>query len=87
MDLLREFDFEIKHIKGNENRVADSLSKSMKVVCLKDVSAIESDIKEKFKIAQETNAFFKTVTSYLKKQMFDDGLLNYKVLALGYGRL
>jgi hypothetical protein len=32
MDVLNEFDFQIKHIKGEENRVVDSLSRSMKVV-------------------------------------------------------
>ena len=32
MDLLSEFDFKIKHIKGKENRVVDALSRSMKVV-------------------------------------------------------
>ena len=39
MDLLSEFDFEIKHIKGKENRVVDALSRSMKVVHLAVVSA------------------------------------------------
>jgi hypothetical protein len=67
MALLSDFDFEIKHIKGKENRVADALSISMKVVHLAAVSASESDIKERVKTAQETYAFFKTVTSYLKK--------------------
>jgi hypothetical protein len=88
MALLSEFDFEIKHIKGKENRVVDALSRSMKVVHLAAVSTSESDIKERVKSAQETDAFFKTVTSYLKKepiglkyegyQMFNDGLLTYK---------
>jgi hypothetical protein len=88
MDLLREFDFEIKNIKGKENRVVDALSRSMKVVHLATISASESDIKERVKSAQETYAFFNTVTSYLKKeptgmkyegyQMFNDVLLNYK---------
>jgi hypothetical protein len=45
MDLLSEFDFEIKNIKGNENRVAHALSRSMKVVHLEVVSASESNIK------------------------------------------
>jgi hypothetical protein len=88
MDLLSEFDFEIKHIKGKENRVVDALSRSMKVVHLAVVSASESDIKERVKTAQETDAFFKTVTSYLKQeptgmkyegyQMLNDDLLTYK---------
>jgi hypothetical protein len=52
------------------------------------VSASESEINEKVKTAQETNAFFKTVTSYLKQdpigmkyegyQMLNDDLLTYK---------
>ena len=68
MDLLSEFDFKIKHIKGKENRVDDALSRSMKVVQLAAVSASESNIKERVKSAQETNSFFKTVTSYLKQE-------------------
>jgi hypothetical protein len=46
MALLSEFDFEIKHIKGKENRVVDALSRSMNVVHLEAVSASESDVKE-----------------------------------------
>jgi hypothetical protein len=51
MDLLSEFDFEIKHIKGKENRVVDALSRSMKVVHLEFVSACESYVKERVKSA------------------------------------
>jgi hypothetical protein len=88
MALLSEFDFEIKHIKGKENRVVDALSRSMKVVHLAVVSASESDIKERIKNAQKTNAFFNTMTSYLKEkpiglkyegyQMINDDLMTYK---------
>jgi hypothetical protein len=88
MALLSEFDFEIKHIKGKENRVVDSLSRIMKVVHFAVVSTSESNIKERSKTAQETDAFFKTVTSYLKKepigmkyegyQMLNDDPLTYK---------
>jgi hypothetical protein len=52
MTLLSDFDFEIKHIKGKENRVVDSLSRIMKVVHLASVSTSELDIKERVKIAQ-----------------------------------
>jgi hypothetical protein len=61
MDLLSEFDFEIKHIKGKENRVVDALSRSMKLVHLEVVSASESDFKERVKTAHETYSFFKTI--------------------------
>jgi hypothetical protein len=36
MALVSEFDFEIKHIKGNENRVDDALSRSIKMIHLVD---------------------------------------------------
>jgi hypothetical protein len=88
MVLLSEFDFEIKDIKGKDNRVVDALSRSMKFIHLAVVSAIESDIKERVKNAQETDSFFKSVTSYLKQDptrlkyedyhMFNDGLITYK---------
>jgi hypothetical protein len=68
MDLLSVFDFEIKHIKGKENRVVDALRRSMKMIHLEVVSAYETDFRERVRNAQETDAFFKTVTSYLKKE-------------------
>jgi hypothetical protein len=87
-NLLGGFDFEIKHIKGKQNRVVDALGISMKVIHLAVVITCESDIKERVKSAQETDAFFKTVKSYLKPepsglkykgyQLLNDGLLTYK---------
>jgi hypothetical protein len=52
MDFLSEFDFEIKIIKGKENRMVYSLSRSMRVFHLAVVSTSESDIKEMVKNAQ-----------------------------------
>jgi hypothetical protein len=57
MALLSEFDFEIKHIKGKENRVADALSKSMKTIHLAAVSTCETDVMERIRNAQETDPF------------------------------
>jgi hypothetical protein len=88
MALLIEFDFEIKHIKGKENRVVDYLNKSMKVIHLEAIRTSEMDVSERVKSAQETYAFFKTVKSYLEQesigikyedyQLLNDGLLAYK---------
>jgi hypothetical protein len=68
MALLSEFDFKIKHIKGKENRVVDALSRSVKMIHLAAVSTCETDVRERVKNAQETDTFFKTVTSYLKQE-------------------
>jgi hypothetical protein len=52
-------------MKGNKNRVVDSLRRTMKLIYLEVVSTFETNVKERFKSAQETYAFFKTVKSYL----------------------
>jgi hypothetical protein len=88
MALLSEFDFKIKHIKGKENKVADALSRSMKKIHLAAVSTCETNVRERVKNAQETDALFQTVTSYLEQepvgikyegyQMLDEGILTYK---------
>jgi hypothetical protein len=58
MALLSEFDFEIKHIKGKENKVVDALSRSMKTIHLVAVSTHETNVKERVRNAQETDTFF-----------------------------
>jgi hypothetical protein len=65
MALLSEFDFEIKHIKGKENRVVDALSRSMKTIHLAVVSTCETEVKERIRNAQEIDPFVQTVAMYL----------------------
>jgi hypothetical protein len=66
MALLSEFDFEIKHIKGKENWVADALSRSMRTIHLAVVSTYETDVKNRVRNAQETDSFTRTMTLYLQ---------------------
>jgi hypothetical protein len=68
MGLLSEFDFEIKHIKGKENRVVDALNRSMKTIHLAAMSTYETDVKNRVKNAQETDPFIQTVTLYLQHE-------------------
>jgi hypothetical protein len=88
MALLREIDFEIKQIKGKENRVVDALSRSMRTIYLAAMSTCEADVKNIIKNAQETNPFIQTMTLYLQQepfgvkyegyQMTEGGLLTYR---------
>jgi hypothetical protein len=88
MALLSEFDLEIKHIKGKENKVVNALSRSMKTIHLAAVSTYENNVKERVRNAQETDAFLQTVISYLEQeparikyegyQMLDGGMLTYQ---------
>jgi hypothetical protein len=57
MALLSEFDFEIKHIKGKENRVADPLSQSVHIEHLAATSMWESNIKQKIGTLLQENEF------------------------------
>jgi hypothetical protein len=58
MAILSEFDFEIKHVKGKENKVVDALSRSMKTIHLAVVSTCETNVKERVRNAQENDTFF-----------------------------
>ena len=88
MDLLSEFDFKIKHIKGKENRVVDALSRIIKMIHLEVVRTCEMDVRKRVRNAQEIDAFFNTVTSYLRQEptglkyegyhMLDGGMLTYQ---------
>jgi hypothetical protein len=68
MALLSEFDFEIKHIKGKENRVADALSRSMRTIHLAAVSTCKTDVKDRVKKAHDTDPFVRKVTMYLQQE-------------------
>ena len=43
---LREYDFEIQHIKGKENKVADALSRNAKLNFTTAISTYNSDLIE-----------------------------------------
>jgi hypothetical protein len=49
MALIIEFDFEIKHIKGKENKEVDVLSRSGQTIHLVATSVGESNIKQRIK--------------------------------------
>ena len=45
LEFLCEFDFEIKHIKGKENRVVDALSRKVHELHLVSLSNCQSDLR------------------------------------------
>ena len=46
LEFLCEFDFEIKHIKGKENKVVDALSRKMQEMHVESLSICQSDLKQ-----------------------------------------
>ena len=46
LEFLCEFDFEIKHIKGKENKVADALSRKAHEMHVESLSICQSDLRQ-----------------------------------------
>ena len=46
LEILCEFDFEIKHIKGKENEVVDAVSRKVHEMHLASLSIFQSDLRE-----------------------------------------
>jgi hypothetical protein len=60
--------------------VDDALSTSMKVIHLENASNFESYMKDRVKSAQEEDGFFKTVKSYLEKELTELKYEGYQLL-------
>ena len=67
MAFLSEFDFEVKHIKGKENRVADALSRRTHEVYEITVSQLESDLVNRIKEACIHDAEYENLLNKLLK--------------------
>ena len=48
---LSEFSFEVRHIKGKENKLADALSRRVHGLFEINISRAESDLKQRIRIA------------------------------------
>ena len=46
LEFLCEFDFEIKHIKGKENKVANALSRKVQEMHVASLSIFQSDLRQ-----------------------------------------
>ena len=46
LEFLCEFDFEIKNIKGKENKVVDALSKKVQEMHVASLSIFQSDLRQ-----------------------------------------
>jgi hypothetical protein len=55
LDFFYEYDFDIKHIKGKENKVVDALSKRVYELHATTISMYQTDIKGKISEATNTN--------------------------------
>ena len=78
MDLLCEYDFDIKHIKGKENKVVGALSRKMHVMHVVAISTSATNLKDTIIEASVIDELYQQVKEGLKQQKFPQKFDKYK---------
>jgi hypothetical protein len=88
MEFLSEYDFDIEHIKGKENKVADALSRKVHIMHATIISMHQSDLKRSILDVVVTYQHYLQVKEILHQEnvqhkikeyeMKEDGLLMHK---------
>ena len=88
---LSEYDFEIQHIKGKENKVADALSRNAKLNFTVAINTYKTDLEDKFEkgIKQdlEYQSLKEKVTQNVSENIITDYSFNVKGMILYKNRL
>jgi hypothetical protein len=58
MEFLSEYDFDIKHIKGKENKVVDALSRRVHLMHVTTISMHQSNLKSRILDVVVTNQHY-----------------------------
>jgi hypothetical protein len=66
LELLSEYDFYIKHIKGKENKVVDALSRKVHELHATTISMYQTDIKSKILEAANADLQYKELVAMLQ---------------------
>ena len=64
---LREYDFDIKHIKGKENKVVDALSRNENMNFIAVVSSYKRELDDKFKDGVKMDKDYQNLREKLQK--------------------
>ena len=88
LEFLCEYDFDINHIKGKENKVADALSRKVHNLHATSISMYQTEMKDKILEAANVDLQYKNLVAKLQQRerpqtqgsytLGIDGLLLYK---------
>ena len=88
LEFLCEYDFEIKHIKGKENKVVDALSRRVHELHATTISMYQTDIKSRILEATNADLQYRELVTKLQQgkmpqkmeiyKLETDGILLYK---------
>ena len=78
--ILCEFDFEIKHIKGKENKVVDALSRKVQKMHVASLSICQSDLRQQIVNHVVEDELYEQVKDKLQQQSLRRGTrdINWK---------
>jgi hypothetical protein len=88
LEFLSEYDFDIKHIKGKENKVVDALSRRVHEMHATTISMCKYDLKDKILEAAKLDQHYVQTTEKLQQgnlqqkikdyELREDGILMYR---------
>ena len=67
LEFLSEYDFDIKHIKGKENKVVDALSRRVHELHVIEISMYQSDLKHRIIEATKLDLQYKELVEKLQQ--------------------
>jgi hypothetical protein len=79
LEFLSEYDFDIKHIKGKENKVADALSRKVHELHATIITMYQTDIKRKIMKAANADLQYKELVAMLQQGKMLQKVDNYKL--------
>ena len=79
LDFLGEFDFEIKHIKGKENKETDALSRKVREMHVASISIFQSKLRQQIINHVAEDELYVQVKDKLQQQILEKKNGGYKL--------
>ena len=76
---LSEYDFEIQHIKGKDNKVADALSRNAKLNFTVAISTYKTDLEEQLEAEIEQDENYRKLQAKLKENLIESLIIGYNL--------
>ena len=79
LEFLCEFDFEIKHIKGKENKVVDALSRKVHEMNVASLSICQSDLRQQIVNHAAEDEMYVQIKDKLQQQSLEKRYEGYRL--------
>jgi hypothetical protein len=79
LDFISEYDFDINHIKGKENKVVDSLNRRLHEMLATTISMCQSDLKDRILEDVKSDKKYMEVKEKIQKSNSQQKVENYKL--------